>query len=84
MIAAIVGLSLIAIITIIAASFLGMRDVSSGLWPMVYIFPDIGLPIGFILIVVLLIISARRRSREAREAREQAAAETKARFGKRM
>jgi uncharacterized membrane protein len=77
MIAAIIGLSIVSIIVIIVASAVGVRDVSSGLWPVIYIFPDIGLPIGFVLIIVLLIISARRRSREARE--EAAAAELAAR-----
>ncbi len=73
MIASIIGLSLIAIITIIVASFVGFDDISSGVWPAVYIFPDIGLPIGFVLIIVLLVVSARRRSREAREVAAEAA-----------
>jgi uncharacterized membrane protein len=70
MIAAIVGLSIIAIVVVIVVSgVMHVRD----LWAPIVLFPGIALPIGFVLIVILLVISTRRRSREAREAEAAAA-----------
>lgn len=82
MIAAIVGLSILAFLAIILGTALGLdqKAMTSGLWPVVYVLPEIGLPIGFILIIVLLILSARRRAREARaeaEAQAEAAKRTR-------
>lgn len=71
MIAAIVGLSIVAFIVIIIAVASGV-DIGAGVWPAVYVFPGIGLPVGFVMIIVLLIISTRRRSREAAAAQAEA------------
>ncbi len=70
MIAAIVGLSILAFLAVIIGTYSGLdaKDFASGIWPAVYTLPLIGLPIGFVLIIVLLVISARRRAREARTA----------------
>lgn len=72
MIAAIIGLSILAFIVDIIALAAGV-DTGKAPWTVVWLFPGLGLPIGFILIIALLIVSARRRSREAREAEEAAA-----------
>jgi hypothetical protein len=71
MIAGVVGLSLLAIIVDIIALAAGV-DTGKQPWSVLWIFPGIGLPIGLILMIALLIVSARRRVREARQ--EQAAA----------
>lgn len=67
MVASALGLSLICIIATLIATGIGV-DRSSGIWSTIVILPGIGLPIGFILIIVLLITSAVRRSRAARDA----------------
>ena len=36
------------------------EDRSQGLWPTVFLFPLIGLPIGFVLIIVLLFMNLAR------------------------
>ncbi len=76
MIAGVVGLSLLAIIVDIIALAAGV-DTGKQPWSVLWVFPGIGLPIGLILMIVLMILSIRRRGREARE--EQAAAEVAAR-----
>jgi hypothetical protein len=70
MIAAIVGLSILAFLTVILATWAGLtaKDFAQGVWPAILNLPEIGLPIGLILIIVLLVVSMRRRAREAREA----------------
>jgi uncharacterized membrane protein len=70
MVASIVVLSLVAFVALIAATALGLErdDFAQGIWPVVTILPLIGLPIGFVLIIVLLVVSAVRRGRAARDA----------------
>ena len=72
MILGIVALSLICFVAIIVATASGMSsdDFTQGLWPAVSIIPLVGLPLGMILIVVLLLVSVRRRGRAARDAVE--------------
>lgn len=65
-IASIVGLSILSFLAVILGTALGVRDFSAGLWPTVLIFPLFGLPVGFVLIIVLLVVGARRRARESR------------------
>jgi hypothetical protein len=72
MIAGVVGLSLLAIIVDIIALAAGV-DTGKQPWSILWIFPGIGLPIGLLLMIALLIVSVRRRAREAREEREAAA-----------
>lgn len=70
MIVAVVGLSIVAFFAVIIGTFAGMKgpDFAVGMWPAVAYLPLIGLPIGFLLIVALLILSIRRRGREAANA----------------
>ncbi|UOQ56412.1 hypothetical protein MUN78_12090 [Leucobacter allii] len=59
----------IALLSFFATLIVGMNDryaAAEGLWPVVYGVSLIGLPIGFVLLVALLIISQRRRRAEFR------------------
>jgi ABC-type antimicrobial peptide transport system permease subunit len=40
-----------------------------GLWPAVFVFPLIALPIAFVLIIVLIVVVGRQRSKAAKAAR---------------
>ncbi len=63
MVAGIVGMSIVAFLAIIVGSWQGMTsaDFSEGIWPTISFVPLIGLPIGFLLILSLLVVSTRRR-----------------------
>jgi len=63
MVAGIVGLSVVAFFAIVIGTWTGMEsdDFSAGIWPTVTLLPLFGLPIGFVLIFALLIVSTRRR-----------------------
>ena len=67
MIAGIVGLSIVAFLTVIIATAFGLpgNQFQGGFWQAVALLPGVGLPVGFLLIIALLVISGRRRSREA-------------------
>ena len=67
MIAGIVGLSIVAFLTVIIATASGLpgNQFQGGFWQAVALLPGVGLPVGFLLIIALLVISGRRRSREA-------------------
>jgi uncharacterized BrkB/YihY/UPF0761 family membrane protein len=67
MIVAVIGLSVLCFFAIIIATAVGVHDFTLPLWRVVGILPVIGLPIGFVLIFVLLIISIRSRRRENRD-----------------
>jgi hypothetical protein len=71
MVAAIVALSLASFAAVIAGTFFGLErgDFAVGLWPIVTALPLIGLPVGFVLIITLLIASGLRRGRATRDAR---------------
>jgi FtsH-binding integral membrane protein len=56
-------LSIVCFFAVILARPLGVDDFSAGLWPLVVVLPLIALPIAFVMIVVLLIMSFVRRSR---------------------
>ena len=77
MIAAIFGLSLLSIIVDIIALAAGV-DTGKEPWTTLWVFPGIALPIGVLLIIILVIVSARRRSRDAREAEKAEAVAAKA------
>ena len=65
------GLAIVAILcffAVILARPLGVTDFTQGLWPTILVFPLIALPIAFILIVVLLVMSFVRRARANRGA----------------
>ncbi len=71
MVAATIGMSILAFIAIIIGTALGAGNdggLGKGVWPVVYILPAIGLPIGFVLIIVLLVTTAVRRGRAAKGA----------------
>jgi uncharacterized membrane protein len=68
MLAAAIGLSVLAIVAIIAGTGFGVRDFDEGVWPTIVVLPTIGLPIGFVLLIVLIVLSAARKSRAARDA----------------
>jgi len=72
MVAAVVVLSILCFIALIAGTALGAGNndgFSQGLWPTVITLPLFGLPVGFVLIIVLMVLSGVRRSREAKENR---------------
>lgn len=68
MLASSIGLSILAIIAILVGTGVGVRDFDEGVWPVVIMLPNIGFPLGIILLVVLVIVSARSKSRAARDA----------------
>lgn len=71
MVASAIGLSIVAFLAVIIASGVGVtgEQFSQSPWPTIIVLPVIGLPLGVILLVSLLIVSALRRGREARDAR---------------
>ena len=70
-IAAVVILCLIAIALVLIGTASGVNGegFSHGLWPAVLILPDIGFPIAFVLMIVLLFVSLRKRPRPDRAPR---------------
>ncbi|WP_350349318.1 hypothetical protein ABIQ69_05190 [Agromyces sp. G08B096] len=69
MVAGVVGASIIAFFAVMIGSFANAGDTGwaeQGVWPFVLVFPLIGLPVGFLLLVTLLIINGTRRRRESR------------------
>ncbi|MFH8249451.1 multidrug ABC transporter ATPase [Microbacterium sp. B2969] len=56
-------LSIVCFFAVILARPLGVTDFTVGLWPLVVVMPLIALPIAFIMIIVLLVMSFVRRSR---------------------
>ena len=63
MIVGVISLSILAFFAIIVGTWQGMDSAafSAGLWPAITMTPLFGLPIGFVLIITLLVISTRRR-----------------------
>lgn len=59
----IIGLSLISLIISLTASFFGMKT-NLAIFAQI---PLIGLPVGFILVMTLLIVALRRKGRENRQ-----------------
>lgn len=70
MIVAIVVLALVCFVAVIVATAAGVESdgFSQGVWPAVFFVPYLGLPLAFLLIVVLLVSNGVRRSRAARGA----------------
>jgi TRAP-type C4-dicarboxylate transport system permease small subunit len=66
MIAAVIGLSVLAFVALLIGMATQTLDYDNQLWQVVFFVPYFGLPIGFVLIFVLLIISIRRRRQDAR------------------
>jgi hypothetical protein len=67
MVASIIGLSILAIVAILIGYGTGVNK-GGGIWQAVDLLPGIGLPIGFVLIIVLLVLNAVRRTRAAKGA----------------
>ena len=61
-----VVLAVVSLAAVLLAPALGVTNYSEGLWPVAIVLPLIALPLGFILIVVLLIMSFLRRARANR------------------
>ena len=68
MVASSIGLSLVSFIAVIIATGAGVTNFGEGIWPLLIVLPAIGLPLGLILVIVLIVVSALRRGREARDA----------------
>ncbi len=63
------GLALVSVIcffAVIAARPLGVTDFSAGIWPLMVVLPFFALPIAFLMIVAVLIMSFVRRARANR------------------
>lgn len=70
-VAALVAVSLVCIAAILIGSAVGVmpqQNTGQGLWPAVFVFMLVALPIAFILIIVLLILTGTQRSRAAKAA----------------
>lgn len=68
MVASVIGLSVLCFLALLVAGLAGV-EVSGGFWTLIAWIPYVGLPIGFIFIVVLLLLGVRRRSRAAKVAK---------------
>jgi len=67
MVASSIGLAILAIIALLVAGLAGIKT-SEGVWLTVVVLPPIGLALGVLLIITLVIVSALRRARAARDA----------------
>ena len=67
MVASSIGLSILAILALLFAGLAGV-DTSQGVWLTVRLLPPIGLTIGVLFVIILVAVSAVRRSRAARDA----------------
>jgi hypothetical protein len=56
-------LSIVCFFAVIIARPAGVEDFTAGIWPLVVVMPLIALPIAFVMIIALLIMSFVRRSR---------------------
>ncbi len=63
MVVGIVGVSIVAFFAVIIGTALGMErdDFTQGIWPITTMLPLIGLPVGFVLVLILLFVSTKRR-----------------------
>lgn len=67
MFASAILVSLIAIFAILAAGGAGV-NLAEGVWPAVMLLPAIGLPFGFLLFIVLIVMTVVAKGRAARDA----------------
>jgi len=65
----VVGLSVLAIIAVFIAGAASIDMSGNPLWTTIALLPIVGLPIGLIMMLALLFISMRRRTRDARGSR---------------
>lgn len=67
MVVSIIALAVICFIAVVVGSANDV-DFTVGLWPIVFVMPGVGLPIGVLLILTLLVVNLLRRRRESRDA----------------
>jgi len=70
MVATTIAISIAAFLAVMIGTLAGAGandGFSQGVWPVVLVLPLIGLPIGFLLLIALLIINGVRRARESRQ-----------------
>jgi hypothetical protein len=67
MVASIIGLSLICFAALLIASAVGVKgaDFAQGIWPTVAALPLIGLPIGFVMLIILIVLNWSRRRKNS-------------------
>lgn len=68
-VAVLVMVSLGCVAAILIGSAIGgmpQQGSGQGLWPTIFLFPLIALPVGFLLIIALILVTGRQRSRTAR------------------
>ena len=70
MVAAAVGLSVLSFLALIIATAAGTtgEQFSAFPWPTIIVLPLVGLPIGLVLMIALLVLTAVRRGRETKDA----------------
>ncbi|HEV7951063.1 MAG TPA: hypothetical protein VGP24_14965 [Glaciihabitans sp.] len=69
MVAATILMSIAAFLAIVIGTWAGAgadNGFGQGIWPVIFVLPMVGLPIGLVLILSLLIVNIRRRAREQR------------------
>ena len=76
MVAGLVLLSIVAFFSIIIGTATGVDDLSEGFWPALYVTVYLALPIAILLMITLVIVSARIRAKEARAARNVSPAQS--------
>ncbi|WGD36987.1 hypothetical protein [Lysinibacter sp. HNR] len=71
-IAVIIGLSILSFLSVLIASLLGFERSSftQGVWPIVTAASYVGLPLGFVLIMTLLILGMIRRRAQTPDAKK--------------
>ncbi len=57
--------------TLIVAMVAGREVLADGLWQIVTFISYVGLPVGFVLLIALLVINFSRRGKEGKERREK-------------
>jgi uncharacterized membrane protein YiaA len=66
MIAAVVGLSVLAFLARIVGTLVGVSDYTAGVWPAVTVLPLVGFPVAILLIIAFVVATVVRRGRETR------------------
>jgi len=66
MVAGVFGLSMVAFITMIVAWLTIETIPGTGIWPLVIVLPEVGFPIGMLLVFALLAVTWVRKARENR------------------
>jgi len=61
-----IGLSILCFLAVIVGTWLKFVEPNAVIWQVIIVLPLIGLPVGFALIITLIIVNAVRRSRANR------------------